>query len=296
MNQKISIIGTGLLGMSLALAVTQNFSDNNNSLFLWDPHLDSVSIKQLIMRVRQLSKNKKMKMKWITKFPDEITNSKYVLLCSPAATIVPLLKKIQPQFNQNMIVMDVASVKNHIVQQSEKNTLFINHFVPCHPMTGKEKSGFQWADSNLYKNKTIFITPLKGTPNSLIQQTANFWKKLKANPLIIDPLQHDAKVAWTSHLPHVLACLLVQLVKENVGSPQEIRKFIGSGFLDFTRIASGNPQIWKDIISMNYKNIQLTIRKYRVELMKLENKLNYPTSDSWEKFFQVSKKQREKLL
>jgi prephenate dehydrogenase len=169
------------------------------------------------------------------------------------------------------------------------------HFVPCHPMAGKEKSGVKEADEKLYQGKIVFITPLKSSPRKRIQETISFWKKVQSIPVIISPDQHDRFVALTSHLPHLLAALLTNIYGAYEKRNPLIKTAIGSGFRDFTRIAAGNPSMWNDIFLMNRKEIKGFLGQYRKSLLKLEQEIMKTNSNYWKSFFEKSKKIREQI-
>jgi prephenate dehydrogenase len=278
-KRKITIVGVGLLGGSLALALKKK---GRFRLMGWNHRASSRKKASRLLPVAPT----------LTKAAE---NADVIILCSHSSTILPLLKELRPGLKTNALIMDVSSIKGLLVQESAKLRGIEKHFVPCHPMAGKEKSGAAYADASLYKGRFIFITPLSKNPRALVARAVRFWKDLGAIPVVMGAKSHDKNVALTSHVPHLLASAFVQLYGSREKVSPSIRKAVGSGFRDFTRIAGSNPAMWSDILEMNATEVRSYLSQYRRELVRLESKLKKGNKNFWLSFFEKGRATREKL-
>ncbi|HVZ81400.1 MAG TPA: prephenate dehydrogenase [bacterium] len=278
MRPKVAIIGVGLLGGSIALGLRKR---GGFRLVGWNHRASSRKKAAKLLPVA-------------TSFEEAVKDSDIVLLCAHSSAIGEELRRIPAISKRRVLIMDVSSVKGGIVAAARNVPGIARHFVPCHPMAGKERSGPAHADADLYRGKTLFITPLRGTPRALVRKAEAFWRILGALPCKLDPERHDRVVAMTSHLPHLLASAMMALYGEKGGNPAFARA-IGSGFRDFTRIAGGNPTMWRDIVEMNHKEIERALRGYKRILGSMERNLKSGKGAYWNDFFGKAKRRREKL-
>ena len=276
---KVAIIGVGLLGGSLALALKKN---NKRQLIGWNHRASSRKKASKLLPVAST-------------FEKAVQGADIVVLCTHSGTITPVLKQLSRQIQPQTLILDVSSVKGEVVKGASLIPGMNRHFVPCHPMAGKEKSGPAFADADLYKERFVFITPLPNTPGNLVQRAVRFWKETGAVPLVMDSQSHDRNVALTSHLPHLLASTLITLYGNQLHRSPALRQAVGSGFRDFTRIAGGNPAMWSDILEMNAVEIKSVLSQYRKTLGLLEKNLKKGKSKFWISFFEKARSIREKL-
>jgi prephenate dehydrogenase len=276
---KVAIIGVGLLGGSLALALKKK---GGFRLVGWNHRPSSRRKAAKILPV-------------VSTFEEAVRGAEIVVLCSHSGSIKPVLTQLRSSMGPKTLVMDVSSVKGKVVEDARKIPGMNGHFVPCHPMAGKEKSGPGYADARLYEGRYVFITPLPKTSSDLLNRAKLFWKKAGAIPVVTDAGNHDRSVALTSHLPHLLASTLMNLFKAHQGGRAVMRQAIGSGFRDFTRIAGGNPSMWADILEMNSREIKHYLSAYRGVLAELERKLGKGRRSFWLSFFEKARASREKL-
>ncbi len=181
-----------------------------------------------------------------------------VVVASTVVSSIGILKNIldREDLGKNTIVIDVGSVKETILKSVSAHSKY-NQFIGCHPMAGSEKKGYGNGRSDLYDASIVIITPHEKNSNSDIEKTETFWKMLGAKTVRLDAALHDRIVARTSHLPHMSACVLVDLVaemREKFGSEQ-VGYGIGRGFKDSTRIAAGSEEVWSEIAMLNTENI-----------------------------------------
>ena len=253
-KQKIAILGVGLLGGSLALALKKN---KGIQLVGWSRRASSRREASRILRM-------------VPTLTEAVKGAQTVVVCTHSGQVTETLPLIAGGADPDALILDVSSAKVEIARSASLIPWASRHFVPCHPMAGKEKSGVKHADGNLYRNKIVFITPLKGNPPALVRQAAAFWKKTGGLPIFLTPARHDRFVALTSHLPHLLGALLVHLYGAAQKRDPSIQKAVGTGFRDFTRIAAGNPSMWEDIVRMNRGEILFFLRQYQKGLSVLE--------------------------
>ena len=278
-KQKVTIIGVGLLGGSLALALKKN---KGIQLVGWNH--------------RASSRRKAAKLLPVAPTMEKaVMGADTIVLCAHSGTITPVLKQLSKLIGPQTLIMDVSSVKGEVVREASRIPGVALHFVPCHPMAGKEKSGPANADSSLYKGRYVFITPLTNTPTALIQRATKFWKNVGAIPIVMNTKTHDRNVALTSHLPHLLASALMNTYETHRRHSPSIRQAVGSGFRDFTRISGGNPAMWADIMEMNATEIRIFLSQFQKSLATLEKNLNKSRRSFWLSFFEKARASREKL-
>jgi len=278
-RQKIAIIGVGLLGGSLALALKKK---KGLELVGWNHRASSRKKASHLLQV-------------VSTLEKAIQNADVIIICSHSSTVLPLLKQIGGLVKGQTLIMDVSSIKGQIVRAAQLIKGLENHFVPCHPMAGKEKSGSSFADALLYQNHTVFITPLSKNPKALVRKAVRFWKSVGALPVLFNAKTHDQYVALTSHLPHLLASAYVQLYGLQTKRSQSISVAAGSGFKDFTRIAASNPAMWSDILEMNAEEVIVFLNQYRRHLTALEKQLRKGSKTYWFSFFEKGKTIRETI-
>jgi prephenate dehydrogenase len=278
-KQKIAIIGVGLLGGSLALALKKR---GEKGLVGWNHRASSRKKASRLLPVGP-------------SFERTVEDADIVVLCSHSGSIGPVLRQLTPLIHENSLIIDVSSVKGELVKEAQRIPGISKHFVPCHPMAGKEKSGPANADPLLYREKYVFITPLPKNPRRLVRKAAQFWKKVGGIPVMINAKEHDKGVALTSHLPHLLAAAMMNLYGRIQRNSPVFQKAVGSGFRDFTRIAAGNPAMWRDIVEMNSNEIRSILSQYRRNLEKLERNLKKKKNRYWLFFFETARDFREKL-
>ncbi len=180
-----------------------------------------------------------------------VKDADLVMLAAPIGKTEDLLRKMQPGLNGKTIVTDAGSVKGNVVTAAKAVFGEVPAwFVPGHPIAGSERSGVEAAKVDLYKNHKIILTPLQNTDPKAQALVTDLWQGMGAEVLTMEVEQHDAVLAATSHLPHLLAFSLVDtLAKENQN--QDIFRYAAGGFRDFTRIASSDPTMWHDIFIAN---------------------------------------------
>lgn len=248
--KKVAIIGLGLIGGSLGLAIKQN---KLAAKVIGLPHREETISEALNMgAIDEGSMDLKT----------SLAEADLVFICTPLSLIIPKLQEIIPYLKPGAIVTDVGSVKGPIVSAAKKIVPKGIKFIGGHPMAGKEKFKLSAAEANLFEGRPYILTSPSKKLEKIIQGIGGKMIKMK-------PKKHDQVVAAVSHLPLAIAAALVNAISlpENLDS---IKETASSGFRDTTRVASGDPTMGKDIFSMNQKAVLKQIRSFKKALKELE--------------------------
>jgi prephenate dehydrogenase len=279
--RKITIIGVGLLGGSIGLAARRRKLAGEIAGF-----------------VRRKSSLKDCKKAAAVDYATTdilaaVSNSDLIILCTPLAQMLPIVKQFLPALKRGAIVTDVGSVKAEVVRELESLVQKSGaHFVGSHPMAGAEKTGVATARENLFENAVCVLTPTTKSNTTAVRKLEKFWKLLGSRVLKLDAAQHDLLVSRSSHLPHVVAATLANLVL-NPANPKAQAGLCATGFRDTTRIASGSPEMWRDISLANQKNLSQSVDKFVVELKKFQGSLKSSDAKAVEKYFTTAKLRRD---
>ena len=219
----------------------------------------------------------------------------YIFLCAPVAhndeNLLVLKKYLSPQ----TVLTDVGSVKTGIHRQIEALGLK-DQFIGGHPMTGSERFGYPNSKASLLENAYYILTPSDTVPDKTLSEYRNLVESLGAIPLILSYEEHDYVTAAISHLPHVIAASLVNLVKD-ADSKEGIMKMVAAGgFKDITRIASSSPDMWQQICLTNTDNISKLLKDYIKSLTDLSVCLDYRAEDALYDFFDTARNYRESFI
>jgi prephenate dehydrogenase len=199
----------------------------------------------------------------------------------------PLLKQIAPALKTGAIVTDVGSTKRSVVKMGEDLLPAGVFFVGSHPMAGSEKRGVEFARAELYRGALCITTPTHRTDGNALRVVESFWSELGMRVTRLGPDDHDRLLGDASHLPHALAAALVRM------QPDQAMPLAGKGFLDTTRIAAGDPGLWRDIFLDNRDNLQLGLTKLRQQLDQLQQALIRGDSGAIEAFLDLAAKRRQ---
>ena len=279
--QKITIVGVGLLGGSIGLAARK--------LGLAGEIAGYVRRKKTIAECEKVGAMDYAVMDLLA----AVSNADLVILCTPLAQMRSLVEQFLPALKRGAIVTDVGSVKAGVVREMESLVAKAGaHFVGSHPMAGGEKTGVAAARGDLFKDAVCVLTPTKKSNVGAVRKLERFWKSLGSRVLKLPPEQHDLFVSRTSHLPHVIAATLAHLIL-GPSQPKGQSQLCATGFRDTTRIASGSPEMWRDITLANRKHIARSLAVFISELQRFEHVLKKSDSRGIEKFFAEAKERRD---
>lgn len=187
-----------------------------------------------------------------------------VVACAPVDAIPALVAEIAPALADGALVTDVGSVKGELCRLCAQAVPERAAFVGAHPMAGSEKTGHEHGNADLFVGRTCFVTPLRGAEQApAVERCTRFWAGLGAEVVTLDPDAHDEIVAHISHLPHLLAALLCEGLARRDPSWQ---LHAGNGLRDMTRIAAGDPQLWRAIVAMNRHEILRAVTGFQEQL------------------------------
>ena len=259
----ITIIGVGLIGGSIALALKKK-------------HM----AKEVVGVFRRSATLKKaLKCKAVDRgtmdIEDGVKNADLIILASPVYKIPELAVRCAKYAKKGAVITDAGSTKAWIVKEIERivrrrPSVF---FVGSHPMAGSERQGVESARSDLVNGAPCIVTKTRNTDAKALKDIINFWKALGAKVKVMDPVRHDKAVSLISHLPHIVAFSLAGAV------PEEMLEYAAEGFRDTTRVASSDPNLWADIFLTNKREIKKAgemFKKYYSEVMKSILKGDYP--------------------
>jgi len=280
--QQITLVGVGLLGGSLGLAVRKRRLAGRVVGF--------VRRQASVAECEQLGACDKAEVN----LEAAVRGSDFIILCTPLAQMRELTERMLPVIKRGAVITDVGSVKGSV--GSELEPLFARagaYFVGSHPMAGAEKTGVGAANAELFQKAVCAVTPTAATQVDALQRVEDFWRSVGALPIRMSAEKHDDLVSRSSHLPHVVAAELANYVLSPV-HPKEQATLCANGFRDTTRIASGSPEMWRDICLANRVNLARVLGVFIEDLQEFQIALNNGDTKAVEEFFSQAKERRDK--
>jgi prephenate dehydrogenase len=252
--KKVTLIGVGLLGGSLGLALKQRRLAGSVVGYVRRKasEVECKKVRAVDLATRNLLR--------------AVAGADLIVLCTPIAQMRPLVEQMLPALKPGALVTDVGSVKGSVVQDLEALVARAGaSFVGSHPMAGAEKTGVAAARANLFVNAVCVITPTRKSNPSGVRKIERLWTSVGCRLLRLTPAVHDELVSRSSHLPHVVAAELANLVL-HPGQPKAQPALCANGFRDTTRIASGSPEMWRDIALANRQNLSRALAVFMADL------------------------------
>ena len=255
MFQQITILGPGLLGASLALALKERGLCKR--VHTWSRRAET----------RALA----MQSDWcdavFDQAGDACVGSELVVICTPVETIVPLLEQVATSLSPEALVTDVGSTKSLICRQAQGLQDRGIHFIGSHPMAGSERTGMAHARADLFEGAACILTPLEDVIDAQIARLHQLWEAIGMHVVTCSPEKHDEIVAHISHLPHLIASSLCSYLAEQ---DSDWKHLGGGGLRDTTRVAAGDPSLWKQILEQNREEVLRAIDGFENELHSLK--------------------------
>jgi len=217
-----------------------------------------------------------------------------VIIATPIGSYESILKEMKPHIVEDMAISDVGSTKVSVIETVK--AVFdgaLDNFIPAHPIAGKEKSGFEVSGADLFVNKRVVITPLENNNPESIRILTKMWKGVGAEVDFMTPQSHDDLLGMTSHLPHMLAFSLVNYL---ISQHPEASVYAAGGFKDFSRIASGDAIMWRDICLHNRDSIIAHIKGYQESLSALVDAIDSQNKEQRETLFRKAKNTRDSWI
>jgi len=282
MMKKVCIIGIGLIGGSLAKAIKK--THQSEIVFGYGRDEERLERAQKGNLIDQYSKN----------MGEALDGANMVIIATPVGSYESILKEMKPHIVKDMVISDVGSTKVSVIEAVKAvfDGVFDN-FIPAHPIAGKEKSGFEVSDADLFVNKKVIITPLENNNPESIKILTKMWEEIGAEVDFMTPQSHDDLLGMTSHLPHMLAFSLVNYL---VSQHPEASVYAAGGFKDFSRIASGDAIMWRDICLHNRDAIIAHIKGYQESLNTLVEAIDSQNKDQLESLFREAKNTRDSWI
>ena len=210
-----------------------------------------------------------------------------IFLCTPVEYNAMYLEKVRPFLKPGAIITDIGSTKTDIHKAVERLG-YEDVFVGGHPMAGSEKTGYESSTDHLLENAYYIITPTARSTPEQIDRIREVALAIGALPLVLDYHEHDFSVAAISHLPHLVASSLVNLVHDNDSKDEIMKRLAAGGFKDITRIASSSPVMWEQICMTNSENILKALDHYQAQLSRLRTEITGKEADKIHAFFAAS--------
>ncbi len=270
MFEQLGLIGCGLMGGSFALALKR-----------------AGLVKRVVGYSKSPSTTERARQMGVidVEAPSAllaVSGADIVLLAVPVSATEATFKAIRDLITRDTLVMDVGSTKNDVVDAARRVLRDnLGCFVPAHPVTGKEVSGVEQADTNLYSGKQVILTPIERTFTVQLQKAVDVWTALGCNVVQMSPQAHDAAYAAVSHLPHLLAFALMNSIAGQ-SQGRDYLSLAGPGFRDFTRIAASDPKMWRDIFVANKEELLAQSKIFQQSLQSLEKLLGNEDGDALE--------------
>jgi len=284
MINRLALIGVGLIGGSLARALR-----------------DAGHVREVIGYGRGLANLQRAVELGVadrieTSLSAAVRDADMVVLATPVGSMADILDAIAPYLAKDAVVTDVGSVKGTIATAARAALgAKLTDFVPGHPIAGTERTGVEASFSSLFVGRRVVLTPLPETRAEAVARVRAMWQAAGAEVVSMSVEHHDAVLAATSHLPHLLAYTLVDMLAR-LDDSREIFAYAAGGFRDFTRIASSDPVMWRDISLANREAIVNMLKKYRAELDGLIEAVAAGDSAKLQTLFARAKAARDALV
>jgi prephenate dehydrogenase len=279
--EQVTIVGVGLIGGSVghalreASAVTEVIGYGRNPT-----HLSRAVELGLVDR-------------WSTDLSDAVMGADVVMVATPVGIMPALFQQLAEFVSPTCVVTDAGSVKMKVVDAARASFgPSSERFVGGHPVAGLEKSGVEAARGDLFRGHNVILTPGRDTDPNAVTRIGSLWQTIGAQLMVMSPQQHDSLLALTSHLPHMLAYALVNLLAAQAQDDDECFDLAAGGFYDISRVASSDPVMWRDICLSNKDELLTRIGEYQETMDRLAVLIRSKDADGLEQMFQKARSAR----
>ena len=282
--KKISIIGLGLIGTSILHAIKAK-EDGKLVTFAYD----------INPKHREIVSQMKIATFVCDEVKDTVREADLIILAIPVGSMKTVANLIAPFLKKNSIVTDTGSTKKSVLSDVNPHIPDDVHFIPSHPLAGTEYSGPKSGFSSLFENRYWLIVQDKQTNET--KKLINFFQKLGSIVEIVNTEYHDKILAITSHLPHLIAYTIVGTASDlETDLKNDVIKFSASGFRDFTRIASSDPIMWRDVFLNNSDAVLEMLQRFNEDLSDLQKAIRKKDGDKLHSFFSRTRSIRKKII
>ncbi|NOT86168.1 MAG: prephenate dehydrogenase/arogenate dehydrogenase family protein [Methylococcaceae bacterium] len=286
MFKKLCVIGVGLIGGSIARAARK--ANPTIQIIGFGRAEDGVNL--------ALAKASGVLDDYTLDIASAVVAADAVVIATPVGAYCSVLQALKPHWSQQVYYTDAGSTKGSVVEACLAVFGYVpENFIPAHPIAGAEASGVAAARADLFEQKCVILTPMSNAEAGALLNVQQFWEALGATVTVMSTEQHDAILAATSHLPHILAFALVNLLGRK-DEQDEIFKYAAGGFKDFTRIASSDPTMWLDICMANKQQLIPLLDQLKTELNNIQQFLVSGDNQQLFETFQYAKNARQRFL
>ena len=274
---QISIVGVGLIGASIGMAAKQR-----------EPRVEITGVGRRASSLRK-AKSVGAVDRTTTDLAKGVAKADLVVICTPVATIGEIVRQVSAAAPQHCLITDAGSTKAEIVADVESATPSISHFLGSHPLAGSENNGPEHGRPDLFEGRVVVITPTR--KSSVDDKTAirEFWESLGATVCELSPREHDQALAATSHLPHLVAAAIAGT------TPERYAQLVASGWLDTTRIAAGDPELWQQIFLANREHVLTWMTKLETQFAAFREALQREDGKKLTSLLAKAKRTRDAL-
>ena len=281
----VAIIGGGLIGSSLLLSIKEN--SLCKTIKIYDSNID----------VREKLKKIIEPDKIFTNIEETVKNSDLVVLCIPVGSMKETAKKISKILKVGCILTDTGSTKSSVIDDIKSHLSEKTFFIPSHPLAGTENSGPEAGFANLFKGKYWVIVPYCPIPIGIMEDFRKFLSGTGAIVETMKPDYHDKILAITSHLPHLIAYTIVGTATDlEDQTKHDVVRFSATGFRDFTRIASSDPIMWRDVFLNNKEAVLEMLQRFSEDLTYLQRAIRWSEADKLEDLFTKTREIRRSII
>ena len=282
--ERLTIVGVGLIGGSVGRALRDASAATEVIGYGRNPaHLSRAVELGLVDH-------------WSVVLGDAVAGSEVVIVATPVGAMPDLFQQLAELVSPTCIVTDAGSVKTKVVEAAR--VAFCNsitRFVPGHPIAGLEQSGVEAAAGNLFKGHKVILTPTSDTDPKAVARVGALWRTTGAQLMDMSPERHDRLLALTSHLPHMLAYGLVNLLACETQDKEECFDLAAGGFYDISRIASSDPLMWRDICLHNADELLSRMGEYQEMMDRLAALVRSNDAEGLEKMFRMARSARSQI-
>ncbi len=281
--KNVTIIGVGLIGGSLARALkAKGLAGSITGAGRSSATLEQARALGVIDRAA-------------TDAAAAIGDADLVVLATPVGTFEKIVREIGPRLKRGAVLTDVGSVKGALIGSIEAALAPGAHYVPAHPIAGREKSGVAESTASLFEGRRCILTPTAKTDPAALAAVRELWTAVGAEVDIMDSDLHDSVFAAVSHLPHIAAFAMMSAVSKLKTDTEDYIAFSGAGFRDFTRIAASSPEMWRDICLMNRTNLMPMIDRYLSSLNSFKQAIGAGDAEQLEQQLKAASDARKRL-
>ncbi|WP_010286108.1 prephenate dehydrogenase [Kurthia massiliensis] len=283
MRQTVLIVGLGLIGGSVALALQKS---PQNWVIGYDENPDTLQSAKVLGVVHETTNDLQQAIRYVD----------VCIFATPVNATLHWMEQLKDwELPPNIIISDTGSTKGLIMQKAEELAARGISFIGGHPMAGSHKSGVLAAKPILFENAYYMLTPLAQESDKKVAQLRELLKLTNAKLMVVDAEEHDHMTSIVSHFPHIVAASLVHQLSEENEQNQLTKQLAAGGFRDMTRIAASNPQMWSDILQQNKKHILEQLHRWQAEMRRVETILERDDEAELTAFFAEAKHFRDEL-